>query len=299
MNKTIVLTVAFAAALNAFAAHAAEFPNIPRTPLFSTQKAASTKNMAKPTVRSAKVSKTRTKSPASANFAGQKPVIARTPLFSTHTASGAETTKPAAKTRLNAKAMAAKTRKASDALKAKRKTATPNINKTKPTAKTVKTTGRKVKPNATAVTEITLDAKTAAYPVKPDVAAKPGGATGPYHAVIARYAAQYGVPVSLAHAVISVESSYRPNMTGSAGEVGLMQIKPATARGLGYSGSVRALYDPETNIRFGMKYLAMAQQLGGGTTCGTILKYNAGHGAKRMNPVSRAYCGKVQRLLAS
>ena len=59
------------------------------------------------------------------------------------------------------------------------------------------------------------------------------------------------------------------------------------------------LYDPETNIRFGMKYLAMAHELGGGTTCGTILKYNAGHGARRMNPVSQAYCGKVQRLLAS
>ncbi|MEQ1950370.1 lytic transglycosylase domain-containing protein [Mesorhizobium yinganensis] len=131
------------------------------------------------------------------------------------------------------------------------------------------------------------------------MAAKSGGAAAPYHAVIARYAAEYGVPVSLAHAVISVESGYRADTTGSAGEVGLMQIKPATARGLGYSGSVTALYNPETNIRYGMQYLAMAQQLGGGTTCGTILKYNAGHGARRMNPVSQAYCGKVQRLLAS
>ena len=39
--------------------------------------------------------------------------------------------------------------------------------------------------------------------------------------------------------------------------------------------------------------------LSGGTTCGTILRYNAGHAAKRMNPVSRAYCGKVMRILAS
>ncbi|MBO1545291.1 lytic transglycosylase domain-containing protein, partial [Brucella melitensis] len=44
------------------------------------------------------------------------------------------------------------------------------------------------------------------------------------------------------------------------------------------------LSSPATNIQFGMKYLAMAQKLGGGSTCGTILKYNAGHGAKRMNP---------------
>lgn len=122
---------------------------------------------------------------------------------------------------------------------------------------------------------------------------------GPYHAIIARYAASYGVPVSLAHAVVRVESNYRPNVTGSAGEVGLMQIKPATARAMGYGGSVKGLYNPETNIKFGMKYLAQAHKLGGGTTCGTILKYNAGHAAKRMNPVSSAYCSKVKRHMGA
>ncbi|MDP3895131.1 MAG: transglycosylase SLT domain-containing protein [Mesorhizobium sp.] len=123
--------------------------------------------------------------------------------------------------------------------------------------------------------------------------------SGSYGAIIARYAAVYGVPVSLAHAVIRVESNYRPGARGSAGEVGLMQIKPATARGLGYSGSVKGLYNPDTNIRYGMKYLGMAHKLGGGSTCGTILKYNAGHGAKRMNPVSAAYCSKVKRHLGA
>jgi soluble lytic murein transglycosylase-like protein len=121
--------------------------------------------------------------------------------------------------------------------------------------------------------------------------------TRPYSTVVARYAAEYGVPVSLAHAVITVESNYRPNVRGSAGEIGLMQIKPSTARYMGYTGSAKGLFDPEINIKFGMKYLAKAHRLGGGTTCGTILKYNAGHAAKRMNPVSKAYCGKVQRLL--
>lgn len=122
---------------------------------------------------------------------------------------------------------------------------------------------------------------------------------GRYTTIVARYASEYGVPASLAHAVIQVESNYRPGMTGSAGEVGLMQIKPATARMLGYGGSVKGLYDPETNIKYGMKYLAMAQDLGDGTTCGTILKYNAGHAARRMNPVSAAYCQKVKVQLAS
>jgi soluble lytic murein transglycosylase-like protein len=123
--------------------------------------------------------------------------------------------------------------------------------------------------------------------------------SGQYSAIIARYAASYGVPVSLAQAVISIESNYRPNMVGSAGEIGLMQIKPATARMMGYSGSAQGLFDPDTNIRYGMKYLAMAQNLGGGTTCGTILKYNAGHAATRMNPISAAYCSKVKVEMAA
>ncbi|MFN3764799.1 MAG: lytic transglycosylase domain-containing protein [Aliihoeflea sp.] len=119
-----------------------------------------------------------------------------------------------------------------------------------------------------------------------------------FASIVAKYAAETGVPPALAHAVIRVESNYRPNVTGRAGEVGLMQIKPATARMMGYSGSAKGLYDPETNIRFGMKYLAKAQSVGDGTTCGTILKYNAGHGAKRMNPISANYCAKVQRIMA-
>jgi soluble lytic murein transglycosylase-like protein len=119
-----------------------------------------------------------------------------------------------------------------------------------------------------------------------------------YGSIVARYAESYGVPASLAHAVIRVESNYRVDALGSAGEIGLMQIKPATARMLGYSGSSKGLYNPETNIKFGIKYLSMAHKLGGGTTCGTILKYNAGHAAKRMNPVSARYCTKVKRHLA-
>jgi soluble lytic murein transglycosylase-like protein len=129
-------------------------------------------------------------------------------------------------------------------------------------------------------------------------AVKTVSSDGSYSQIIARYASSYGVPVSLANAVIRVESNYRPNARGSAGEIGLMQIKPSTARMMGYSGSAKGLYNPETNIKFGMKYLGMAHQLGGGTTCGTILKYNAGHGARRMNPVSSAYCSKVKRHLA-
>lgn len=121
----------------------------------------------------------------------------------------------------------------------------------------------------------------------------------PFKALIDKYARLNGVEPELAHAIIRVESNYNPRTRGSAGEIGLMQIKPATARMMGYSGSAKGLYDPETNLRFGMKYLAMAQELGGGETCGTVLRYNAGHAATRMNPVSKRYCGKVNMILAS
>jgi soluble lytic murein transglycosylase-like protein len=99
--------------------------------------------------------------------------------------------------------------------------------------------------------------------------AKAAKANAPYGEIVARYASSYGVPVSLAHAVISVESNYRPNARGKAGEIGLMQIKPSTARMMGYSGSAKGLFNPETNIKFGLKYLAKAHELSGGTTCGT------------------------------
>lgn len=127
----------------------------------------------------------------------------------------------------------------------------------------------------------------------------PAFSKSPYGAIISKYAKQYGVPVDLAHAVVRIESNFNPKARGSAGEIGLMQIKPATARYMGYSGSKKGLYDPETNIRYGMKYLSMAHDLGNGETCSTILRYNAGHGAKRMNPVSKRYCGKVLALIGT
>ena len=129
------------------------------------------------------------------------------------------------------------------------------------------------------------------------IAAGKATATGSYSSIIAKHATANGVPVNLAHAVIRIESNFRANARGRAGEVGLMQIKPSTARAMGYSGSIKGLYNPETNIKYGMKYLGQARKLGDGSVCGTILKYNAGHGAKRMNRVSAAYCSKVKKHL--
>lgn len=118
-----------------------------------------------------------------------------------------------------------------------------------------------------------------------------------YSKLINAYARKHGVPSNLAHAVVRVESNFNPKARGRAGEVGLMQIKLGTARLMGYRGTKKDLYDPETNIKYGMKYLGKAHELSGGSTCGTILRYNAGHGAKRMNKISSRYCTKVKKII--
>lgn len=131
-------------------------------------------------------------------------------------------------------------------------------------------------------------------------AALTGKSPAPAHlrSLIHKVAAEHGVPPALAEAVVNVESRFNPKARGRAGEVGLMQIKPATARGIGYRGTTKGLYDPETNLAWGMRYLARAYQLADGDTCGAIMRYNAGHAAKRMTKGVVRYCAKVQTYVA-
>lgn len=134
------------------------------------------------------------------------------------------------------------------------------------------------------------------YPAADQQAAaeSPGGR---YDALIARYAEENGVPLPLAHAVVEKESGYNARATGR-GTVGLMQIKPATARGIGYRGSTDGLYDPATNLQWGMKYLGGAHKLGGGDVCGTALRYQGGHRATRSSPMTRRYCAELKAIMA-
>lgn len=114
--------------------------------------------------------------------------------------------------------------------------------------------------------------------------------------IVARQAAANGVPFALAHAVIMVESRYNPRVS-NGGALGLMQIKPATARGVGFEGPSSGLYDPETNIRFGMRYLASAYRQANGDLCGTVMRYQSGLYARGMNGANRAYCGKARQFM--
>lgn len=132
-----------------------------------------------------------------------------------------------------------------------------------------------------------------------DTSAPKEGPGAPLRDRIAAHAKAAGLPAELAEAVIRHESRFNPKARGRHGEIGLMQIKPQTARALGYTGTASGLYDVDTNLKWGMAYLAGAYKLAGGDTCGTILRYNAGHGATRMNRTSRAYCSEVTTYVAS
>jgi soluble lytic murein transglycosylase-like protein len=72
------------------------------------------------------------------------------------------------------------------------------------------------------------------------------------------------VPEALVHRVVLRESRYNPSLIGRGGTIGLMQIKLATARGVGYLGSAEGLLDPDTNLTYGIKYLAGAYRTAGG-----------------------------------
>lgn len=71
--------------------------------------------------------------------------------------------------------------------------------------------------------------------------------------LVRKYARQYGVDPLLIQAIIKVESNGNPKATSSSGAQGLMQLMPETASSLG----VRNAYDPEQNIKAGVKYIRM------------------------------------------
>jgi soluble lytic murein transglycosylase-like protein len=96
-----------------------------------------------------------------------------------------------------------------------------------------------------------------------------------YRALIEREARNAGLAPEIAEAVMAVESGYNPAAIGGAGEIGLMQILPSTARMLGFSGTLADLAAPETNIHYGITYLAQAWRLAGQDLCTAVMKYRA------------------------
>jgi transglycosylase-like protein with SLT domain len=107
-----------------------------------------------------------------------------------------------------------------------------------------------------------------------------------YEKMIAKHAKANLVPEALVHRLIVRESKYNPELIGHSGTIGLMQIKLATAKGVGYSGDAEGLRDPETNLTWGVKYLAGAYRAADGNYDRAIRYFAGGY----------YYVAKQQRL---
>src|SRR3979490_94742 len=100
-----------------------------------------------------------------------------------------------------------------------------------------------------------------------------------YDALVATHARANAIPEALVHRVIVRESRYRPALVGRGGTIGLMQIKLATARGLGYAGTADGLRDPDTNLTYAVKYLAGAYRAANGDPNRAMHYYASGASA--------------------
>jgi hypothetical protein len=78
--------------------------------------------------------------------------------------------------------------------------------------------------------------------------------------LISKYSVAYAVPESLVRRVVQRESRFNPAARNGP-YWGLMQMLPATARGMGHGGSAKDLLDAETNLKYGVRYLAGAYKV--------------------------------------
>jgi soluble lytic murein transglycosylase-like protein len=127
-----------------------------------------------------------------------------------------------------------------------------------------------------------------------DWAAALPAAARPYAGAIARAAAAEGVDPALLSSVAWTESGFRAQARSGAGALGLMQLMPATAAGLGVDP-----LDPEQALAGGARYLRTQLDRCGGRADLALAAYNAGptavrrHGGVPPYPETQAYVARV------
>ncbi|QKC86185.1 lytic transglycosylase domain-containing protein [Mesorhizobium sp. NZP2077] len=113
-------------------------------------------------------------------------------------------------------------------------------------------------------------------PLSPAAPEEHTGMRGDVDRLIVKYAALYQVPVDLVRHVVNRESTFNPKAYNN-GHWGLMQIKHATARGMGYDGPAKGLFDAETNLKYAVKYLRGAWLVADGNAKKADWLYQTGY----------------------
>jgi len=98
----------------------------------------------------------------------------------------------------------------------------------------------------------------------------------PFSQEIAKAAAAASIDPVLVHAVIYVESRYRPKAVSLKGAIGLMQVLPDTAARYGVSNPAKS---PQANLKAGTLYLSYLVRTFGNRLDLALAAYNAGEGA--------------------
>lgn len=123
--------------------------------------------------------------------------------------------------------------------------------------------------------------------------------------LMAEVAQRHDIDPLLLHAVAHIESRHQSQAISPAGARGLMQVMPATGRGLGLAEAERELLTPQANLEASAKYLKQLQTRFGNDLRLVLAAYNAGEGAverhgRRVPPFAetQAYVRNVMAVYA-